>query len=266
MKLRKRFGQHFLEPAWVTKLVAAVAPAPGDTVIEIGPGGGALTFALAPRVGRLVAIEVDRDLADALEPQLPANASLIRGDVLRIALAELCDRAGPGPVRVVGNLPYNISSPILFSLLAAHNGGRRISDATLMLQREVAVRLAAVPGGGDYGVLSVQAGLTADVRLALELPPGAFRPPPRVHSAVVRMNFHAPRPPVDDLARFTTVVRALFTLRRKTILNGLKHAVGVDAGAARAALDAAGIDPGVRPEQVDIATLVRLVNALPVPL
>ncbi|MGE0392624.1 MAG: 16S rRNA (adenine(1518)-N(6)/adenine(1519)-N(6))-dimethyltransferase RsmA [Vicinamibacterales bacterium] len=260
---RKRFGQHFLEPAWVAKLVTVVAPDPGDTVVEIGPGGGALTLALAPRVGRLVAIEVDRDLADELEPRLPANASILRADVLTLDLAALCSAYGPRPVRVVGNLPYNISSPILFGLLAAHGDGKHISDATVMLQREVAERLAARPGGGDYGVLAVQAGLTADVRLAFELPPGAFRPPPKVHSAVVRMDFHEPRPPVADPARFTSVVRALFTQRRKTILNALKHAAALDGPEARAALDAAGIDPAARPEQVDVATFVRLVAALP---
>lgn len=263
MKLRKRFGQHFLEPAWVTRLVHAVAPTPEDTVIEIGPGGGAVTLALAPRVRRLIAIEIDRDLADALEPRLPPNASLVRADVLDVDLGALCDGLGAGPVRVVGNLPYNISSPILFALLAAHDGGRRVSDATLMLQREVAVRLAAAPGGGDYGVLAVQAALTADVRLLLELPPGAFRPPPQVHSAVVRLDFHDPRPAVADLARFTAVVRGLFSQRRKTILNGLRHATSLDTLAARQVLEAAGIDPMTRPEQVAAETLVRLVNSLP---
>jgi 16S rRNA (adenine1518-N6/adenine1519-N6)-dimethyltransferase len=263
MKLRKRFGQHFLEPAWVAKLVAAIGPRPDDTVLEIGPGGGALTLALAPLVARLVAIEVDRDLADALEPHLPPHASLLRADVLSVDLAALCHGLGPGPVRVVGNLPYNISSPILFALLAAHGDGRRISDATVMLQREVAHRLAARADGGDYGVLAVQAGLTADVRLVLELPPGAFRPSPRVHSAVVRMDFHEARPAVADPARFADIVRAIFTQRRKTVLNGLKHAAGLDTASAHALLTGAGIDPAARPGQLDVATLVRLVDLLP---
>ena len=204
--LRKRFGQHFLEPAWVAKLVAVVNPRPDDTVLEIGPGGGALTLALAPHVGRLIAVEIDRDLADDLEPRLPGNVTLIRGDILQLDLATVCAETGTTAIRVVGNLPYNISSPILFRLLAAHDAGRRIADATLMLQREVADRLAAPPGSGDYGVLSLQAALTADVELALELPPGAFRPPPKVRSAVVRMHFHAARTPVDDAERFTEVV------------------------------------------------------------
>ncbi len=261
--LRKRFGQHFLEPAWVAKLVAVVNPRPDDTILEIGPGGGALTLALAPHVGRLIAVEIDRDLADDLEPRLPTNVTLIRGDILQLDLATVCVETGTTAIRVVGNLPYNISSPILFRLLAAHDAGRRIADATLMLQREVADRLAAPPGSHDYGVLSLQAALTADVELALELPPGAFRPPPKVRSAVVRMHFHAARPPVDDAGRFTEVVRGVFTQRRKTLLNALRHATGLEAEEARAAIVGVGLDPQIRPEQVGIDTFVRLVNSLP---
>lgn len=263
--LRKRFGQHFLEPAWVTKVVAAVAPQPDDTVIEIGPGGGALTLALAPFVKRLIAVEIDRDLAAALEPRLPPHVTLLRGDFLRLDLPALLRELGSAPVRVVGNLPYNISSPILFGLLAAHDDGRLIADATVMLQREVADRLAARPGTPDYGVLALQAALTADVALALELPPGAFRPPPKVRSAVVRMCFHAPRPAIANLPRFTEVVRGVFTQRRKTLLNALRHATGLDAERARSLIMGAGIDPLARPEQVDLEHFVRLVNSLPNP-
>ena len=203
MRLRKRFGQHFLEPAWVRKVVDTIAPGPDGSMLEIGPGGGALTLALAPRVSRLVAVEIDRDLADALEPRLPPHVTLVRGDFLKMDLAALCATM-PRPVRVVGNLPYNISSPILFRLLAAHDEGRLIADATLMLQREVAQRLAASPGGAEYGVLALQAALTADVTLRLALPPGAFRPPPKVESAVVHLAF---RPP----AAFPSATATVFT-------------------------------------------------------
>lgn len=260
--LRKRFGQHFLEPAWVRKVVDAVAPAPGDRVIEIGPGGGALTLALAPRVARFVAVEIDRDLAADLMPRLPAHASLVVGDILDLDLAALAATLGPGPVRIVGNLPYNISSPILFRLLAAHGDGLVLSDATLMLQREVAHRLAAAPGSGDYGVLAAQAALTARVDVRLELPPGAFRPPPKVQSSVVRLTFHPADPPVADRARFETLVRGVFTLRRKTMLNALRHVVPVDAPAAEALLLGAGIDPASRPGDVPTDAFVRLADSL----
>ena len=261
MRLRKRFGQHFLEPAWVRKVVDAIAPGPDGSMLEIGPGGGALTLALAPRVSRLMAVEIDRDLADALEPRLPPHVTLVRGDFLKMDLAALCATM-PRPVRVVGNLPYNISSPILFRLLAAHDEGRLIADATLMLQREVAERLAASPGGAEYGVLALQAALTADVTLRLALPPGAFRPPPKVESAVVHLAFRPPAEPVDA-ARFERIVRGAFTQRRKTILNALRHATGLDAARVAAVLARAGVAPDRRPQTLTLHELVTLVAGMP---
>src|SRR5687768_18528179 len=139
---RKRFGQHFLEPAWVAKLVDAVAPAAGETFLEIGPGRGALTRALAPRVARLIAVEIDRDLAASLPGQLPQHVRVIEGDFLDVDVAELLATEG-GPVRVVGNLPYNVASPTLFKLLHAADEGRCISDATIMLQKEVEIGRAS---------------------------------------------------------------------------------------------------------------------------
>ena len=177
MRAKKRYGQHFLEAAWADKLVAAIDPRPGDRFVEIGPGPGALTVRLAARVARVTAIELDAAMVEHLGPRLPANVTLVQGDFLEFDLASLDAQR---PFRVAGNLPYNVSSPILFALIDAHRRLGGILDATLMLQREVAVRMFAAPGSGDYGVLSILVQLHADVRPVLALPPGAFRPMPKV--------------------------------------------------------------------------------------
>jgi len=263
MKPRRRFGQHFLERAWAERLVAALRLDPGDDVVEIGPGRGALTFPLAKVVRRLVAVELDRDLVTWLTPRLPDNVRLVSGDVLATPLASLLPQDVPASsVRVVGNLPYNISSPILFRLIAAHRDTGAFRDATVMLQREVADRLAARPGGKDYGVLSIAAQFEADVTPVMALPPGAFRPAPAVSSAVVRLTFRPPAASVDDRGVFDGMVKALFTQRRKTLGNAFKpiaHARGVDAAAV---LGETGLDPGRRPETLDVTELARLSNAL----
>lgn len=265
MRTRKRFGQHYLEAAWADKLVEALGPRPTDTFLEIGPGPGALTLRLAPRVARLVAVEVDRDLAAALAPQLPGSVEIVQADILSFDLAAF--PAG-GPLRVAGNLPYNISSPILFRLLDAARARRAskpdepLVDATLMLQREVADRLTAAPGTPDYGVLSIAVQLEADVRRLLALPPGAFRPPPRVHSAVVGLTFRPPRVPLRDPDVFERMVRGVFTQRRKTLANALAPFAAERGAGARQALEAAGIDPARRAETLDLAELARLADAL----
>ena len=268
MKARKRFGQHFLEPAWVNKLVLAVEAKPDEAFLEIGPGRGAITRPLALQCEKLLAVEVDRDLAADLEADKPANVTVVVGDVLKVDLTPGITAwlgAAPGPAnqfRIVGNLPYNISSPILFTLLelAATTGGVR--DATLMLQKEVADRLVARVGTGEYGVLTVLTGLHADVTRVLSLPPGAFRPPPKVHSAVVRLNF---RPPKVDLASedaFVRMVRSVFTQRRKTIANALKGFATEVGRTAPDALRAAGIDPQRRPETLELVEFAALLSAL----
>lgn len=267
MKARKRFAQHFLEPAWVAKLVKAVDAKPDENILEIGPGRAAITRPLAEQSGRLLAIEIDRDLAAALAATKPANVTVIVGDVLAIDLAPaisdwLGSPLGPGhPVRVVGNLPYNISSPILFSLLelAATTGGVR--DAILMLQKEVADRLVAKVGTSDYGVLTVLTAVHADVTRLLSLPPGAFRPAPQVHSAVVRLAFRPPTADIPDLAGFVRMVRTMFTQRRKTLSNALKP-FGTERSVVPAdALAAAGVDGRRRPETLDMAELATLFRA-----
>jgi 16S rRNA (adenine1518-N6/adenine1519-N6)-dimethyltransferase len=258
---RKRFGQHFLEPAWVNKLIAVLDPAAGDTFLEIGPGRGALTRALAPHVAHIVAVEIDRDLAAALPSQAPANVDVITGDFLDVDL-EAVLRGEARPLRVVGNLPYNVSSPILFRLLAAADEGRRFRDATVMLQKEVADRVVAAAGAAGYGTLAVQVGLLADVDRLLVLPPGAFRPPPKVTSAVVRLRFRAPAADVGDPSVFERVVRGVFLQRRKTLLNALKPVAGSFGRSAAQVLEQAGLDPSRRPETLDVHEMARLSRAV----
>lgn len=260
-RARKRFGQHFLEPAWVDKLIAALAVAPDDVFLEIGPGRGALTRPLAGRAGRVVAVEIDRDLAGSLTAAAPPHVRVVEADFLRVNLGELL-RDERTPVRVVGNLPYNISSPILFKLLDAADDGRRFRDATLMLQKEVADRLAAPPGSRDYGSLAIQAGLGATVDRLLTLPPGAFRPPPKVTSAVVRLTFHPPREDVGDRQLFERIVRGMFLLRRKTLLNALKPVGDALGRSAADAIARADIDPARRPESLTLEEIARLTRAM----
>jgi 16S rRNA (adenine1518-N6/adenine1519-N6)-dimethyltransferase len=266
---RRRFGQHFLAPAWADKVIRAIGPQRDERFLEIGPGPGALTLRLAPRVEHLTAIEIDRELAAALQPQLPPHAEIVVGDFLDIDLAPYL---AEGPLRVAGNLPYNISSPILFKLLALAASKRPdlenangvtggLIDATLMLQLEVAERLVAVPSTKDYGVLTIFTALQADVTRLLTLPPGAFRPAPKVHSAVVRLAFKPSPLPAGSERAFETMVRTMFMQRRKTLLNALRpyaESIGRDP---RAMLTAADIDPIRRPETLTQADLLRLAAA-----
>ena len=266
MRARKRFGQHFLEPAWVAKVVAAIAPSPRDRMIEIGPGRAALTAPLAARVERLVAVEVDRDLAAALIARQMPNVTVVTADVLDLDLGELAQRelgASPQqPVSVVGNLPYNISSPILFRLLDAAARTGALSEAVLMLQKEVADRLAALPGTGDYGVLAVLTSLGAEVTRLLNLPPGAFRPMPRVHSAVVRLTFRPTTVPVRDPKLLVDLVRSVFTQRRKTLGNALADFATARGSDAKAALEQSGIDARRRPETLQLVEFARLADVI----
>jgi 16S rRNA (adenine1518-N6/adenine1519-N6)-dimethyltransferase len=254
IRARKRFGQNFLEPAWVQKVVRAIAPGPDETFLEIGPGHGALTRPLAERVRSVVVVEIDRDLAADLIRTVPPHVAIIQGDFLKVSGFGL----QASEFRVVGNLPYNVASPILFKLRDMRAAGVAIRDATVMLQREVADRLTAAPGTRDYGVLTVLLGHAARVERLLALPPGAFRPAPKVHSALVRLTFHAPTPPVRDAARFERVVRAVFTRRRKTLANAL-HAVD---SASPDALARAELDGRRRPETLTVSEFARLSDAM----
>jgi 16S rRNA (adenine1518-N6/adenine1519-N6)-dimethyltransferase len=258
---RKRFGQHFLEKAWVDKLIGALDADPEDTFLEIGGGRGALTRPLAARVREVIAVEIDRDLAASLAAEVPSNVRVVPADFLNVDLDDLLEHT-PLPARVVGNLPYNVSSPILFKLLDAARDGRRVRDATLMLQKEVADRLVAQPGTSEYGTLAVQVALVADVHRLLTLPPGAFRPPPKVTSAVVRLRFRPPTADVGDRATFERIVRGMFLQRRKTLGNALKPVASALGRTAPELLERAGLDGSKRPEALTVAEIARLSRAV----
>lgn len=260
-RARKRFGQHFLERAWVDKLIAALGTSRDDTFLEIGPGRGALTRALAPHVARIVAVEIDRDLAAALPAHAPSHVRVVTGDFLQIDLDELL-RDEPLPLRVIGNLPYNVASPILFHLLHDAKHGRRFTDATLMLQKEVADRITAAVGSADYGVLALQVALLADVEQILTLPPGAFRPPPKVTSAVVRLCFRPPTVDVGDPAVFERLVRGVFLQRRKTLLNALRPVADAFGKEAGPVITRAELDGTRRPQTLTLEEMARLARAL----
>jgi 16S rRNA (adenine1518-N6/adenine1519-N6)-dimethyltransferase len=251
---RKRFGQHFLhDPGILRKIVQAIAPVPGDNVVEIGPGEGALTLPLLRVLGRMTVIELDRDLI----PLLRAAASdvgeidIVQGDVLTVDLSAL---ARDAPLRLVGNLPYNISTPILFHCL---DHADAIRDMHFMLQKEVVERMAAAPGSKVYGRLSVMLQLACRVEPLLGVPPGAFRPPPKVDSAVVRLTPRArDERPAVDAALVARVVRAAFGQRRKTLANALRGVADAEQIAA------ADIDPKTRAEQVSPAAFVELARVI----
>jgi len=260
----RRFGQHFLEPAWVRKVIDVIGPAPDDIFIEIGPGGGALTAPLADGAAAVAAVEIDRDLAAALRRRAPQNLTVVQANVLDVDLPALAGeqmaRASGtrSRVRVAGNLPYNISSPILFRLIDLYRRGAAVTDATLMLQLEVAERLAAGPHSREYGVLSILASVYADIEQVLKLPPGAFRPPPKVWSAVVRMRFRPPPVEIADLSLFEALVKSIFTQRRKTLSNALKAFAATRGLEAASVIAAAEIDGRRRPETLSLPELARL--------
>ena len=249
---KKHLGQNFLHDRGVIeRIVLAIDPKPGDRIVEIGPGQGALTLPLLDRHGELTAIEFDRDLLVPLSAAAASHGALtlLNADVLSVDFTAL---AGDGQLRLAGNLPYNLSSPILFHAL---DHAAAIRDMHFMLQKEVVERMGAAPGSKVYGRLSVMLQAYCMVTPLFTVPPGAFRPAPKVDSAVVRL---VPRPAadvgIDDPARFAAIVRAAFGQRRKTLRNALS---GV---AEPPAIEAAGMDPGMRAEQADVAAFVRLAN------
>jgi 16S rRNA (adenine1518-N6/adenine1519-N6)-dimethyltransferase len=266
---RKRFGQHFLVPSWAGRVVSAIGPEAGDVFLEIGPGTGALTLPLAATGVPVLGVELDRDLVADLAQRAPSNVTVLSGDFLTTDVMPFLSGLEPQRVvqdvggargqrrfRVAGNLPYYIASPILFRLIELHRQTGAFFDATVMLQREVADRLLARPKSKDYGVLTILVGLHAKVTRLLDLPPGAFSPPPAVRSSVVRLAFGPPAGRVADEQAFERMVKALFGGRRKTLANALKR---FDPTAS-AVLALAGIDSRRRPDTLDIAELVRLAD------
>jgi len=249
---RKRFGQNFLhDPAIIDRIVAAIQPRPGDRLVEIGPGQGAITLPLLQAAGRLVVIELDRDLILPLQARCRAAGELTihNTDALRF---DFCQLATGGPLQVVGNLPYNISTPLLFHLLAQ---GDCIREMFFMLQKEVVERMAAAPGGGSYGRLSVMLQYRCRVTPLFGIGPGAFNPPPRVESAFVHLAPH-PAPPVtvDDEQVFSELVRRAFAQRRKTLRNTLREMMSAEE------ISSAGIDPTRRAETLSLEQFAGLAN------
>lgn len=251
-RARKRFGQHFLsDPGIIDAIVRAVHPTADDVIVEIGPGQGAITDALARSAGHLHAVELDRDLVARLRRRYEDNPNVTvhEADALQFDFASLGDR-----IRVVGNLPYNISTPLLFHLLKFRS---RILDMHFMLQKEVVDRMAASPGSKAYGRLGIMLGCHLNIESLFDVPREAFEPPPEVTSAVVRLD---PLPPgtfdIQDEAGLSTLVSTAFMQRRKTLRNSLKKSVeAID-------FEAVGIDASQRPEQISIGDYVRLSNHL----
>ncbi len=251
-RARKRFGQHFLtDPGVIDAIVRSIHPAKQDVIVEIGPGQGAITGILARQAGHLHAIELDRDLAAKLRTQYDGNPAVTihEADALQFDFASLGEQ-----LRIVGNLPYNISTPLLFHLLKFR---ARILDMHFMLQKEVVARMAAAPGSKAYGRLGIMLGCHLSIESLFDVDRLAFDPPPAVTSAVVRLD---PLPPdtfvIDNEAAFSNLVATAFMQRRKTLRNSLRKL------AAAADFDALGIDGGLRPEQLGIADYVRLSNYL----
>lgn len=214
--MARRLGQHFLRPASVERLVRLIGPQPDEHFLEIGPGKGALTLPLAARAASVTAVELDTRLARELVARVPANVHVVEGDALAVDLAAHVPAGG----RLVGNLPYYVSSPLLRRALELRG---HVTDAHFMLQEEVARRVASPPGSKEYGILSVLAALLAEVDVPLRFPPGAFEPPPKVSSALLRLRFlPAPRFDVGSLPAFERLLKAAFARRRRTLENNLQ--------------------------------------------
>lgn len=248
-------------------MLRAIAPAADDVFLEVGPGQGALTLRLAAQCRHTLACEIDRDLVGALRAIAPPNVTVIEGDVLTLS----AERTGTlihdlgltsSRLRVAGNLPYNVAAPILFLCVDLVESGVPIVDAVVMVQREVADRILAPRGTAEYGVLSILLRHVAHAERRLNLPPGAFRPAPEVHSSLIALAFHAPTPAPRDLRLFRALVRAVFTRRRKMLANALLAWTGPLPAAPAEVLTGCGIDPRRRPETLEIAEFVRLADAV----
>jgi 16S rRNA (adenine1518-N6/adenine1519-N6)-dimethyltransferase len=248
---RKRFGQHFLHDQRVIgKILAAISPQAGEFLVEIGPGLGAISLPLLERCGILTAIELDRDVIPELQASAAGKGELriIQADALKTDISALAPPGGK--LRLVGNLPYNISTPLLFHFLKSAD---HVADMHFMLQKEVVERMAANPGGKEYGRLTVMLAARCKVQPLFNIGSGAFRPPPKVESSFVRLTPHATPPfPITDATRFARIVTGAFSHRRKTLRNALAGLVD------EAAIRAAGIDPQTRPETLSAEDYARL--------
>lgn len=250
---RKRFGQNFLhDQGIIGRIHQAIAAKEGDNMVEIGPGQGAITEGLLERCGQLQVVELDRDLIPILRTKFFnfPGLQIHQGDALQYDFAQL---QSAGPLRIVGNLPYNISSPLIFHLIGFSS---LVRDMHFMLQKEVVERLCAVPGNGDYGRLSIMVQYHCRAEHLFNVKPGCFHPAPKVESAIIRLTPIAPALAAKDSQLMAKLVKQAFSTRRKTIRNNLKPLLG------DAMLEDLGIDPGLRPENLSVTDYVRLSNAL----
>ena len=259
---KKRLGQHFLVRPSVLRAIAERAGlTPETTVIEIGAGTGNLTRELARRSAKVFALEFDRDLAAALREQFAGgNIEVVQADALDFDFATM--KPARGDFKIVGNLPYNISVPVIFRLLETPG---LASGLLLMVQKEVAERIAASPGGKHYGILAVLCRMLADPKVVLRVPPSAFHPPPKVESAMVHFQLlEQPRYPVPDWEFFKRVVKAAFGQRRKSIANALRGSedLGLSAAAVAQALCQAGIEPQRRAQTLTLAEFAELARVM----
>jgi len=247
--LKKRFGQHFLsDPSILRRIVKFAEIRPEDTVLEIGPGAGSLTRELARAARRVIAVEIDKDLLPQLHASMPENVEIIEGDALAIEFPS-------GPVHLVGNLPYNVATPLFKKFIDHRN---TILDVTIMIQKEVAERLRAKPGTGEYGPLSILIQYYAAVKYGFRVYPGAFKPPPKVDSAVVRLEW---KPGVPDAKPFTDFVHQAFGSRRKKLVNNLASMFGsTGREELLRRLEGAGVPADARPEELSVAEFLRVYN------
>ena len=254
----KKYGQHFLsDPRILEGIVDALGPAPSDTVVEIGPGRGSLTDILVERSGRLIAVEIDRALTEDLQKKYRdrSNVEIVQGDVLETDLHAL---AGPDFL-LIGNVPYYITTPIVFKALEAPIPRRSV----FLVQREVAERMAAKEDTESYGALSVNVAAVANTEQVMSVPASAFKPPPKVESAVIRLTPRSvPLVSAESLPGFRTFVQAAFGQRRKQMQRALRTVRGISAEEARRVLERAGIDPAARPEVVSPEAFGRLYGEL----
>jgi len=259
---KKRLGQHFLvDRNILNKVIRTAEVGKEDVVMEVGPGFGEMTLALARLVKQVIAVEIDPKLVEVLKKRLAdcPNVEVVKSDILKVDFKRLYKNEGH-PIKVVANLPYQISTPLLFRFIEAKEA---FSTLTLMLQREVAERMAAPSGGKEYGPLSIFVQLFLDVSIRFFIKPSAFFPPPKIESAVVHMVWkEKPRIEEKDEEWFKKVVKACFGYRRKTLLNALKHSELPLDESTGSKMEKAGIDPQRRPETLTIEEFIRLADAL----
>ncbi len=261
LRAKKSWGQNFLgDDAILSDIARLAAPRAGELVVELGAGLGHLTARLVARGARVVAVERDRDMAEVLRGELGEKIAILEADAARVDYGAIVAEYGKmEKLCVVGNLPYHLTSPILFSLL---DQAARVSRAVFLVQREVAERLAAAPATHDWGILSVLLQREADVSIERIVPPGAFLPPPKVESALLCALFRPPAEEVRDPARFRRLVKAGFGQRRKTLGNALRAARLAEPERLAAALQHAGVDPTRRGETLAVAEWAALERAL----